>query len=70
MPKRNGNNTKRTTEVLTLRQAAHLLHCHTTTLYRLCRSDEIPHFRLGSDYRFVREILDGWMMRGGTWRAE
>src|SRR5260370_40696587 len=34
-------------EILTIRQAAELLHCHTATLSRLCAAGEVPAFPLG-----------------------
>jgi len=39
------------------------LRIHKSTLYRLIKRDEIPYFRIGSDYRFNREAIDEWMKR-------
>jgi excisionase family DNA binding protein len=49
--------------VLTLREAAAFLHCHTSTLYRLANNGQIPAFRLGGSWRFTWEALDRWMKR-------
>jgi excisionase family DNA binding protein len=57
---------KRSSEILTVKDAARLLSCHQSTLYRLCNAGEIPAFRLGGGWRFLRESLEGWMLRGGT----
>ena len=51
--------------VMTIREAAAFLHCHTSTLYRLAKSGRIPAFRLGGSWRFTWEALDNWM-RGNT----
>lgn len=52
-------------DILTIREAAQMLGCHTSTLYRLCKTGEVPAFRLGQSWRFRRESLNGWMLRGG-----
>jgi excisionase family DNA binding protein len=49
--------------VMTLREAAAFLHCHTSTLYRLANNGEIPAFRLGGSWRFTWEALDRWMTK-------
>jgi excisionase family DNA binding protein len=49
--------------VMTLREAAAFLHCHTSTLYRLANNGEIPAFRLGGSWRFTWEALERWMRR-------
>ncbi len=49
--------------VMTIREAAALLHCHTSTLYRLAKSGQIPAFRLGGSWRFTWEGLERWMRR-------
>jgi excisionase family DNA binding protein len=49
--------------VLTLREAAAFLHCHTSTLYRLANNGQIPAFRLGGSWRFTWEALERWMKR-------
>jgi excisionase family DNA binding protein len=60
----NSNNNR--SEVMTIKDAARLLSCHQSTLYRLCNAGQIPAFKLGGSWRFLRESLEGWMLRGGT----
>lgn len=48
-------------EILTLRELANYLRCHTSTLYRLIKSGEIPYFRIGSDFRFRTSIINEWI---------
>ena len=47
--------------VLTIRDAAAFLHCHTSTLYRLVKRGEIPAFRLGGSWRLTWDALERWM---------
>jgi excisionase family DNA binding protein len=50
-------------EIMTLEEVAAWLHCHRITLYRLLRKDEIPAFKVASDWRFRRETIEQWMTR-------
>lgn len=52
--------------VLTIREAAAFLHCHTSTLYRLAKSGQIPAFRLGGSWRFTWDALESWMRASQT----
>jgi excisionase family DNA binding protein len=47
--------------VMTIRDAAAFLHCHTSTLYRLVKRGEIPAFRLGGSWRLTWDALERWM---------
>jgi excisionase family DNA binding protein len=52
-------------EILTLREASEFLNCHPSTVYRLVKSSQIPAFRLGGSWRFVKPELRRWI-RGMT----
>ena len=41
------------------------LRIHRSTLFRLIEAGKIPHFRIGSDYRFNRETIETWMQDRG-----
>jgi excisionase family DNA binding protein len=41
------------------------LRIHRSTLFRLIEAGKIPHFRIGSDYRFNREMIEAWMRDRG-----
>ncbi len=41
------------------------LRIHRSTLFRLIEAGKIPHFRIGSDYRFNRETIETWMRDRG-----
>jgi excisionase family DNA binding protein len=47
--------------VLTVREVSERLRVHPTTIYRLLRSNQIPAFRVGSDWRFSTDMIDRWM---------
>ena len=47
--------------VLTLLEMAELLRIHPTILYRMIKRGEIPSFRVGSEHRFNREVIDAWV---------
>jgi excisionase family DNA binding protein len=51
--------------VMTLRDVADYLHCHYSTVYRLCQQQGIPGFRLGGDWRFLKSQIDEWIAKGG-----
>jgi len=50
-----------TTQILTLRECAQYLRVHYTTVCRLAHAGKIPCFKVGSDWRFMRDELQRWM---------
>jgi excisionase family DNA binding protein len=52
-------------EVLTLQDVADYLHCHYTSAHRLARRGDIPSFRLGGSWRFLKSEVDEWIAKGG-----
>jgi excisionase family DNA binding protein len=48
------------TETLNAREAADFLHAHVETIRRLARKGEIPSFKIGKDWRFLKENLIKW----------
>jgi len=49
--------------VMTAEELAAYLRIHRTTVYRLIKAGTIPFFRVGTDVRFHRDVIDGWMKR-------
>ncbi len=47
--------------VLTVKEVADYLHVHPSTVYKLLRNQQVPAFRIGSDWRFNKEKIDQWM---------
>ena len=49
-----------TPRFLTVRELAKYLRVHPTTVYRLLKAQEIPGFRVGSEWRFNVEAIKRW----------
>ncbi len=47
--------------VMTLHEVAQFLRCHESTVYRLTKRGQIPGFRLGSEWRFLRAKIEQWI---------
>jgi excisionase family DNA binding protein len=52
----------RPSKVMTVREVSSYLHVHPGTIYRLLKSNQIPAFRIGSDWRFNIEAIDSWCL--------
>jgi excisionase family DNA binding protein len=50
--------------VMMLHQVADYLHCSRVTAYRLARQGEIPSFRFGGGWRFLKSEVDKWIAKG------
>lgn len=48
---------------MTIKDLAHFLQCHQSTIYRLLRKRAIPGFKIGSDWRFYRDTIEDWIRR-------
>ncbi len=48
-------------KVMTLAEVAGYLNCHYGTIYRLVRGGDLPAFRLGGSWRFMRSDLEQWI---------
>jgi excisionase family DNA binding protein len=48
-------------QVLTVGEVAKYLRVHQTTIYRLLKTQKLPAFRVGSDWRFNLETIEEWM---------
>jgi excisionase family DNA binding protein len=46
--------------VLTLEEVAGYLRVHPSTIYRMLKRQQIPAFKVGSDWRFNLESIDRW----------
>jgi excisionase family DNA binding protein len=54
--------------VMTVQDVSTYLRVHPSTIYRLLKRNELPAFRVGSDWRFNVEAIDRWraqMEEGG-----
>ena len=48
-------------ELLTAKEVSDILHIHLSTLHKMIRAAGIPSFRVGSDWRFRKDLLMRWM---------
>jgi excisionase family DNA binding protein len=49
--------------VMTVNELADFLRVHRSTVYRLLKTNSLPAFRVGSDWRFNTETVNEWMSR-------
>jgi excisionase family DNA binding protein len=57
---KNRTNSDIATGLLTVREVAEYLRVHQATVYRLLKEQKLPAFRVGSDWRFNREVIERW----------
>ncbi len=48
-------------EILTVKEVCDLLRIHPSTVYKLTREGRIPSFRVGSDWRFRKDVIGRWL---------
>jgi excisionase family DNA binding protein len=48
-------------ELLMSEEVCEMLRIHRTTLYKLARQGKIPSFRVGSDWRFPKDLILRWI---------
>ncbi len=53
-------------EMLTVRELAHYLRLHPTTVYRLVKAGQLPGFKIGFSWRFNSEDIERWRVRRST----
>lgn len=46
--------------VLTVQDVSTYLRVHPSTIYRMLKKNQLPAFRVGSDWRFTVEAIDKW----------
>ncbi len=62
--KRNGTHLKKpgnAAQIMTLREVAKYLGLHIMTVYKLTREGRVPAAKIGGQWRFKRDVLDGWL---------
>ena len=53
-------------DILTMKNLCDLLQIHQSTAYRLIKKRKIPSFRIGSDWRFRKDLIVRWMAEQTT----
>ena len=51
-----------TENLMDIKQTADYLQMNKMTVYKLAREGKIPDFRVASEWRFKKELIDGWLM--------
>ncbi len=46
--------------VLMVQEVSNYLRVHPSTIYRMLKKNQLPAFRVGSDWRFTVEAIDKW----------
>jgi excisionase family DNA binding protein len=52
----------KSSRIMTTTEVAHYLRVNQDTLYKLNRRGHIPAFKVGSDYRFVRNAIESLLI--------
>jgi excisionase family DNA binding protein len=53
-------------QLLTLEQVAEYLNVDRFTVYRLLAQKELPAFKVGSQWRFKREMIEAWLLKNAN----
>ena len=48
-------------QVMTVPELADYLRVHRSTIYKLVKNEELPAFKVGADWRFLRSAIDSWI---------
>ena len=56
--------------VMTVAELSVYLRVHRSTIYRLLKQRDLPAFRIGSDWRFSVEEIDGWRLNHSVTQHE
>jgi excisionase family DNA binding protein len=54
---------KQKSKLLTVKEVANYLVVTERTVYRLIKDPDFPAFKVGGQWRFKIELIDGWMSR-------
>ena len=53
-------------EIMTAQELSTYLKITTTTIYKLAQQGEIPSFKVASEWRFKKELIDRWLEKGSS----
>jgi excisionase family DNA binding protein len=57
-------------KLLTIEQVASYLKIDKFTVYRLVTQKKIPAFKVGSQWRFKKKLLDDWLNKNSNQSSE
>lgn len=47
--------------VLTVQEVSSYLRMHPSTIHKMLKKNQLPAFRVGSDWRFTVDAIDKWL---------
>jgi excisionase family DNA binding protein len=53
-------------QLLTLEEVAQYLNVDRFTVYRLLAQKQLPAFKVGSQWRFKREMIEAWLLKNAN----
>ena len=53
-------------KIVTVRELATELRCDYTMIYKLIKNNNLPYFKIGSDYRFNLDEIEKWINAQST----
>lgn len=48
---------------MTVEEIANYLNFSERTIYTMIKKNKIPYIKIGGQYRFKRETIDGWLQK-------
>jgi excisionase family DNA binding protein len=51
-------------QIMTTKELAEYLRLHAITICKLSKEGKIPSIRIGSRWRFDKEVIDEWIAKG------
>jgi excisionase family DNA binding protein len=51
-------------QIMTTKEMAEYLRLHAITISKLAKEGKIPSFKIGSRWRFDKEVIDKWIAKG------
>ena len=51
-------------QIMTTKELAEYLRLHAITICKLSKEAKIPSVKIGSRWRFDKEVIDEWIARG------
>jgi excisionase family DNA binding protein len=51
-------------DMMTVREVSEILRVHPTTVYKLAQEGRLPSFRVGTAWRFHKDLIARWMVDG------
>jgi excisionase family DNA binding protein len=57
-------------DILTVKEICDLLQVNPSTVYKLIREGKIPSFRVGSEWRFRKDVIRRWMAEKSIYSSQ